>query len=114
VSRRRPTCPTGTTLAARIAFHEQALVELRRRQRDEADGRFLRVLLIGTNGEAFNLALLRLRAALDADLREALGARRPRQVGQRLCRLKDRTLDGLVLRRVNRDEAGCNWQVEIT
>jgi len=103
-----------SSLADRIAAIECELDQLRQQQRDEDDGRFLRALLLGTQGAVFNIHDLRVVASFDPDLRAALGTLRSRQLGQRLSRLTGRVLDGLQLAKINRDEAGCNWQVLIT
>lgn len=76
----------------------------------------LRLLAIATSVKncAFSAVELLAHARLDADLRYVLNeATTPKQVGRRLVELARHPAGGLRLVRVDRDECGCIWSVEI-
>lgn len=98
-------------LAARIEVLERELVALRQVQRHEDDARFLRTIAVTTRGAVFSVGDLIVRAALDADLRDALGGRRPKQLGKRLAALAGRARPGLSVRRVLHTNRGCLWEL---
>jgi transposase len=103
----------GDDLDARIARLDADLAALHRQRRDEVA--FVHLLAAVTGGRIFSAADLVAHAAVDPALREVLGPTpSPRTVGRRLSRLANRSLDGFILRRVDRDEDGCMWTVALT
>jgi hypothetical protein len=95
--------PRSVPLAVRIADLES---ELRRLT--------LTALATSVHGCAFSARELLDHARDDADLRSVLGdARTPKSVGRRLLAWSRYDGDGLRLVRVDRNEDGCIWTVEI-
>jgi hypothetical protein len=106
--------PAGqVSLAARIAAHEAALVELRQQRRDEEDGRLVRALVIGTRGGVFSVGDVFTRALFDPAVAAVLGDMSPKQLGKRLARVVDREIEGLTVRRVVVGQTGWVWEIHI-
>lgn len=75
------------------------------------DAAFVAAIAASVKGRVFNVAELRTHARIDADLGRVLRGLTSRQLGNRLRTLANRPINGLVLQRVGRDEAGCIWTV---
>jgi hypothetical protein len=95
----------------RIAALEAELAQLRQQQRDADDAQLLRAVFRSTRGCVFDVRDLVELAAIDGDLREALGDRRPKQLGKLLARVANRDLEGLCVRRVKPTETGWVWEL---
>lgn len=108
VQRRNRSAPAlPDPLEARLAALEARVLALE----PPADVQWLTVIAASVAGHVFSVAELRAHVRVDTDLRRLLGGLTSRQVGNKLRTLAGRTLQGLVLERVGRDEAGCIWTV---
>jgi hypothetical protein len=74
-----------------------------------ADAQFLATIAASVKGHVFSSAELRKHARVDATLQRVLRGLTNRELGNRLRTLADRHIDGYVLTRVGRDQAGCIW-----
>lgn len=89
-------------------------LEARRRPADYDEAGFLLAIANATRGHVFTAAELRAHGAVDAELRGVLVGLTPRQIGRRLRGLSGRTIGGLSVRRVTRDEHGVVWIVDVS
>lgn len=120
ILQRAPAASTDTTLESLLL----ALVtEVRGLRADVAalsrrlaalaldDGRFVAIVAATTEGHRFSVDELFDHAQLHAELAAALHGATCQHVGKRLRRLAGRPIDGLMVRRVGRDENGAVWTV---
>jgi len=99
-------------LQADIAELRQRVTVLERTARPALDdASWLTVIANAVAGRVFSVSELRAHRRVDRALRRALAGMTAQQIGTRLRQLTDRRLNGLILQRVGRDEAGCSWLV---
>jgi hypothetical protein len=102
-----------STRADRIRALRRELATLEQQQRDADDRALLVAIARAVRGHVFSIAELVAHATIDPPLREALGGMRPKQLGVRLHRLAQASINGVRLRRVDRDTSGCIWEVHL-
>lgn len=114
---RRPTHPVRSSSEnrrARIAALEAELAQLRREQRDDDDGAWLRQLAAAVDLECcFSVGDLLEHARIDPALGAALAGLSAKQIGKRLGVLDGRELDGLRLVRIKENNAGWVWMIAL-
>jgi hypothetical protein len=113
-SRRRDNVADSADVLERLATLEGTVAVLSPRLvavEPVSDADFLAVVATSAAGRVFNVEELVAHARVDSELRRVLRGQQGRQLGNKLRTLANRHINGYVLERVGRDEAGCIWTV---
>jgi hypothetical protein len=96
----------------RVEFERRlAALEQQQQQKTPSDSALLSAIALAVQGAVFSAKELVDHAAVDANLRAAIGPVSARRLGKRLRSLVETPIDGLVLHRVGRDGGGAIWSV---